>query len=379
MRHGTSFAIPAVASAVLWLAGCSASSHLLESKRVDYRSAAKVPTLEVPPDLTAPSADDRFAVPDAKNSGTTTFSTYTKEQGAAAKVPTVSVGLLPGQDKVKVEHAGTERWLVVKMRAEDVWPQLKLFWQENGFVLKTENLETGIMETDWTENRAKIPQDFIRNAIGKVFDDLYSTGERDKFRTRLERGSDPNTSEIYISHRGMEEIVSDVRNGVTRWQPRAPDPELEAIFLQRLMVRLGIEEIRAKTQLAEKGPENAKLRKGADGTSLLALNEAYDRAWRRVGIALDRVGFTVEDRDRSKGLYFVRYSDADSGNAKSAGLLSKLAFWRSDTKSANAQQYRIMVSDAGPTTDVKVLDKAGASANPDTAGRILTLLYQELK
>jgi len=376
----------AAASLMLVLAGCSASSNLLESKRVDYKSAAKLPTLEVPPDLTAPGSDDRFAVPEAKNSGTTTFSNYSKDKdkdkdkGATGTTGPSSGGVLPGVDKVKVERAGNERWLVVRMRPEDLWPQLKLFWQENGFVLKSENPDTGLLETDWAENRAKIPQDFIRNAIGKVFDDLYATAERDKFRTRLERGSEPGTSEIFITHRGMEEVVSDARNGVTRWQPRATDPGLEAEFLRRLMVRLGADEVRANAQLAQKAPENAKLSKAADGGSTLALNEAYDRAWRRVGLALDRVGFTVEDRDRSKGLYFVRYADSDGGSAKSGGILSKLAFWRSnDSKSASAQQYRILVSDGGPTTDIKVLDKAGGSPNPATAGRILALLYQELK
>lgn len=359
------------------LSGCSASSSLLESKRVDYKSAAKVPTLEVPPDLTAPSADDRYAMPDSKSAGAATFSNYSKDRAAAPQVNAASA-VLPAGDKVKLERSGAERWLVVRMAPEDLWPQLKIFWQEQGFVLKSENSQTGLMETDWAENRAKIPQDFIRRAVGKVFDDLYATAERDKFRTRLERGKEPGTSEIFISHRGMEEVVSDTRNGGTRWQPRATDPELEAEFLHRLMVRLGVEESQAVAQAAQATTENAKIRKGSDGASTLALNDAFDRAWRRVGLALDRVGFTVEDRDRSKGLYFVRYADSDTIASKSGGFLSKLAFWRSDAK-ASTQQYRIQVSEAGQNTDVKVLDKSGVSTASDTATRIIALLYQELK
>jgi outer membrane protein assembly factor BamC len=235
-----------------------------------------------------------------------------------------------------------------------------------------------VLETNWAENRAKLPQDIIRRTLGRVLDSVYSTNEQDKFRARIERTAQ-GTSEIYISHRGMEEVYTSAAKEETKWQPRLPDPELEAEMLRRLMVRFGVQDERAKAQLVATGNTipRATLTRG-QGT--LALNEQFDRAWRRVGLALDRVGFTVEDRDRSKGLYFVRYIDPeiDNKSADNKGWLSKLKFWGSSEK-PKTEQYRILVKGAEAGAEVNVLSKEGVRDRSETAGRILSLLYEQLK
>jgi outer membrane protein assembly factor BamC len=256
---------------------------------------------------------------------------------------------------------------------------VKEFWQETGFIVNVENPQSGIMETDWAENRARIPDGVIRNTLGKLLDQVYSTGERDKFRTRLERGVQPGTTEIYVSHRGMEEVYTNRELEQTRWQPRPANPDLEADMLRRMMVRLGVQEARAKTVLASvQSPARATFKKGADGAAL-SLDEQFDRAWRRVGLALDRVGFTVEDRDRSKGIYFVRYIDPelDSKSADNKGLLSRL--FSSSTNKQKQEQYRVLVKDVGERAEVNVLNKEGVLDQSTTANRILTLLYEQLK
>ena len=366
------FLIAGVASL---LGACSMS---LEQKKIDYKSAGKAPSLEVPPDLSAVSQDDRFAVPDTSGRGSATYSAYNKER--IANPQRDGANLLPELSNAHVERAGSERWLVVKATPEQVWPVIREFWQENGFLIKTENPETGIMETDWAENRAKIPQDVIRNVLGKVLDSLYSTPERDKFRTRLEPGKDTGTTDIYISHRGMYEVIQGGDGGSgTVWEPRPADPGLEAEFLRRLMVRFGVEQSRAKELLAaDSAPVRAKLTRLADGGSKLALDDPFDRAWRRVGLALDRVGFTVEDRDRSQGIYYVRYVDpeTDGDNNVKKGWFSKLAFWRSNNKKNSADKYQVKVSDA---SQISVLTKDGATDKSETANKILNLLYEQLK
>jgi outer membrane protein assembly factor BamC len=261
---------------------------------------------------------------------------------------------------------------------------VKEFWQSLGFLIKSENPETGVMETDWAENRAKIPYSPIRSLLGKVFDSAYSTGELDKFRTRLEHGSAPGTTEIYISHRGMVEVYTSKDESSTAWEPRPPDPGLEAEFLRRLMVRFGVHEARARAELAQGGEdvEHAKLVRAANSSGSLELDDPFDRAWRRVGLALDRVAFTVVDRDRSKGLYYVRYVDpqADSqSGSKDKGFLSKLEFWKSSKSEIKPQQYRILVQQAGKASEVRVLDKDGKQDNSDTGRRILSLLFGQLK
>ncbi len=361
------------------LAGCSSS--FLEGRKIDYKSAGKVPSLEVPPDLTAPSTDSKFVVPDVSPQGSATFSTYNRER--ATQPQAGSKDLLPEQPKVSVERAGSQRWLVVRATPEQVWPVVKEFWQELGFIIKTEMPESGVMETDWAEDRAKIPQDVIRSTLGKVLDSLYSTAERDKFRTRLERGKDASTTEIYISHRGMYEVLEGGDGGKkTIWQPRPSDPEMEAEMLRRLMVRFGVEETRAKTQLATAPvEERARINRAEDGSQTLLVLDPFDRAWRRVGLALDRVGFTVVDRDRSKGLYFVRYVDPEIDSKKEEkGVLSKLAFWNSsDSKAVGKEQYRIQVTEKAENSLVQVLNKDGKAENSDTAGKILKLLHAQLK
>lgn len=362
------------------LAGCSTS--LLESKRIDYKSAKQMQQpLEIPPDLTAPTRDDRFAVPDVAPRGIATYSAYTADragQPAASRGPDV----LATPETMRIERAGSQRWLVVAGTPDELWPQIKDFWLELGFILNIDSPDIGVMETDWAEDRAKIPQDFVRSALGKVLDGLFSTPERDKFRTRLEQGKDSGTVEVYISHRGMMEIYPTEAKDTTIWQPRPADPELEAEMLRRLMVHLGAEEARAEAALSPApAAERARITAGSDGQVSLSMEEPFDRAWRRVGLALDRIGFTVEDRDRAQGLYFVRYVDPDADTKNSdKSLMSKLAFWRSDEKPVQGgSEYRLRVQGQGSDSRVTVLTREGGADTSETAKRILGLLHNELR
>lgn len=359
------------------LSGCS-SIPMLKGKKLDYKSAGTLPPLEVPPDLTAPGADNQFKVPEADGKGTT-LSAYSKAR--ESRPESEASGVLPLDKDVKLERAGSERWLVVKASPDQVWPIVKDFWQSLGFIITKEDPATGVMETDWAENRAKIPQGPIRSVLGKFLDDMYSTPERDKFRTRLERGSQPGTTEIYVSHRGMYEVIKGGDGGdQTVWEPMPPDPGLEAEMLRRLMGRFGVDEAQAKSMVAAKPVETrAEVVRSGDETVALQLHDPFDRAWRRVGLALDRVGFTVEDRDRSKGIYYVRYADPEAESGNDSGFLSKLAFWRSKRDKTQQLEYRVQVEAAGAGSKVEVQDKQGQPERSKTAGRILDLLYEQLK
>ncbi|EXI75628.1 MAG TPA: outer membrane protein assembly factor BamC [Candidatus Accumulibacter phosphatis] len=368
---------------LLLLAGCTGS--LLEPKRIEYKTAgsSSVPPLEIPPDLTSPTRDDRYAVPDVAGKGTATYSQYAAERSPQARAQQKSE-VLPEVDQGRIERSGTQRWLVAAGTPDKLWGTVKEFWQETGFLIKLDLPDAGVMETDWAENRAKIPQDFIRNVLGKVIDSVYSTAERDKFRTRMEPGSTPGTTDIFISHRGMYEIFVSEGKDQTKWQPRPADPELEAEMLRRLMIHLGSEEKRASAALKaaqEKPFERARLTRGADGAGALEVEESFDRAWRRVGLALDRVAFTVEDRDRSRGLYFVRYVDPESDNEKKEeGFLSKLNPFKGSSAGKVQTQYRILVRATSSTrSTVQVVLPEGAVDQSDTAKKILNLLYDQLK
>lgn len=357
-----------LALAALLASGCS----VLEETRIDYKSAKQVNSLEVPPDLTQLARDSRYVLP-----GTTvTASGY---QATAAARPTGTAAPTQIGD-VRIERAGNQRWLVVDRTPDALWPALRDFWQENGFLLTLDQPQLGLMETDWAENRAKIPQDIIRATIGKLFDNLYSTGERDKFRTRVERNANGG-SDIFISHRGMVEVYSTERKDNTVWQPRPADPELEAEFLRRLMVKLGVSEEQSKAAIAAGvRPAVARL-ETVNGQPTVVIDENFDRAWRRVGLALDRSGFTVEDRNRAEGTYFVRYVPPDENTAsKEPGFFGRITGWFKSSPAPTApSRYRIRVAAAEGSTRVTVLDAQGQSAPSTDAQRIMQLLVEDLK
>lgn len=352
--------------ALLALCAQLAACSVFEPDRIDYKSAAKAPSLEVPPDLTQLSRDSRFAVP----GGPVTASSYQLGQAS----PTMPVAATAVGD-VRIERAGDQRWLVVNRPADQIWQPVRDFWQENGFLLTQDQPNLGIMETDWAENRAKIPQDMIRNFLGKIFDSAYSTAERDRFRTRLERSPSGGT-EVYISHRGMVEVYATRERDQTVWQPRPADPELETEMLRRLMVKLGVSEQQSQAITQSAAPQPAARVEKAGDTPVVRLDEGFDRAWRRVGLTLDRTGFTVEDRDRSKGLYFVRYV-APNPDRKEPGMLGRL-FSRSERAEAPLK-YQIAVRSEGAASTVSVLDANGAPEASANAQRIVQVIADDLK
>ncbi|WP_374049945.1 outer membrane protein assembly factor BamC [Nitrosomonas sp. sh817] len=361
--------------------GCKTIDLFPDTKTIDYKSAGRLPALDIPPDLVQPAIDERYSIPELSSSGSATFSSYNNERGG--QQTTGMSALLPSSiQNVHIERSGTQRWLVIPQSPDLVWPVVKEFWQELGFLIKIEIPEAGIMETDWAENRAKIPQDFIRTFISTFLDSIYSTAERDKFRTRLERSETGNT-EIYISHRGMTETLEGNLNRSV-WQPRPADPDLEAEMLSRLMMRFGVEEQKAKMELLT-GRSSTYERAFIDKeeTSLLVY-EAFDRSWRRVGLALDRIGFTVEDRNREEGIYYVRFVDLNKDSKKKGddeGILSNIMFWRSgDKDDSKAAKYRIHVHNAGTnSSNITLSNDDGSAVNSVMASRILKLLHEQLK
>jgi outer membrane protein assembly factor BamC len=345
----------------LMLGACSS----LQTDKVDYKSTAKAPPLDIPPDLSQLSKDARYTMV----GGTVSATGYQANQNATAKtaIAALSVG------DVRIERNGNQRWLVVKRAPEKLWDGVKDFWQESGFLLAMDQSNLGIMETDWAENRAKIPQDGIRNALGKLLDSFYSTAERDKFRTRLERDADGNT-EIFISHRGVKEVYVSERDSQTVWQPRPADPELEAEFLRRLMVKLGATQEQAAAMMATNSVKPAAVPSEINGQPVAIIEEGFDRAWRRVGLALDRTGFTVEDRDRKQGIYFVRYV-APTENTE-PGFFARMF---SSTPTSAPLKFQIAVRSQGERSTVSVLDAQGAPESSANAKRIVKVIADDIK
>ncbi len=355
-------------AAAMALSACS--TNLLEGDKIDYKSATKGSTLEVPPDLTQLSRDSRYAIPGGPVSAAAMQAGQAAQPSGTANAAATQIG------DVRIERDGNQRWLVVNRPADKLWEPVRDFWQESGFNLEQADSSVGIMETDWAENRAKLPQDFIRATLGKLLDSIYSTGERDKFRTRLERNASGGT-EIFITHRGMTEVYTTSNKDSTVWQPRPADPELETEFLRRLMVKLGVSQEQSKAVVAATGARTQAARMATvNNQPVVQLDEGFDRAWRRVGLALDRTGFTVEDRNRNEGTYFVRYV-APNADKKEPGFFGKL--FSSSGPATPPLKYRIVVRSQGEASTVSVLNEAGAPESSANAERIVRVITDDLK
>ncbi len=361
-----------LALALIALLGCSTKlDNLLPDRRPDYRQSKVAQTLEVPPDLTASTIDDTLVAPELSPVGSASLSAYAGERAGAQPQARREEAVLPAQTGISLEQDGAQRWLAVSASAEQVWPKVREFWISNGFALKRDDPTIGILETDWVENRADIPEDGIRRVLKQFLDFAYSAPTRDRFRTRLERAADGKSTEIYLTHSGVEEVAvggaSASASNTFVWQRRPPSPELEAEMLKRLTVFLGASEQRAarsaQAGATSAGPRARLVEQG--GESQLLINEDYSRSWRLVGLALDSSSYAVEEQNRGQGLYVVEYRDPEQENRKPGdeGWLAKLAFWRGRADAPPpGTRYRVRLAGQGQQTAVVVRD---ASDQPD--------------
>jgi outer membrane protein assembly factor BamC len=364
--------ISAALLAVCSLAACDTLDNYFAGDKVDYSTASAAPSLAVPPGLSTPTLDKQFTAPPATAA----------LGGVPDRIKTVSGNLtvgVPSQGDplgMHVEHDAKQSWLVVDGRTpEQLWPQLNDFWTKNGFVLTTDSAPTGVLETDWAENRAKIPDDWFRKSIGRLLDSVYSSGTRDRFRTLVERG--PNgTTDIFITHHGMEEVSTGQDKETTRWVDAPRDRNLEIAFTKRLMETFGLTTEQAQ-QLVAQAPAVDRVQTQADGSaSTLILREPFDRAWLHVGVALDRSNYTVASSDKGRGLYTVSYVDL-AQETKADGLLSKL-FGSKTSRPQPGKQYLVSVKPVDNGAQVAVIDPSGQPDGSSDAKRLVTQLHSQL-
>ncbi len=362
--------------ALLLLSGCGNVNELLgREESVNYKGAVRGDRLSIPPDLTQAASDPRYAAP---ASGSTTYSQY-QEQGqqAAQKQASangVQTNVLPQQNDMRVERDGSLRWLSVDRAPEAVFPRLVEFWGEQGFVVTVSDAKAGLIQTEWTENRAKVPEGWIRSVLGGILDQVFDSGERERFRTRLERVG--NRTEVYVSHEQMiERRIGGYDGSQVAWEHGEEDPGLNAAMLARMLVFLGsdVEQARTLVAQAENQPQRPQIEQTeATGDAVLRVAEPFDRAWRRVGIALDSGGFSVDDRDRSAGEYYVRYLDTDTGQKRQEPNVFSRIF--GTEQGSQAEQYRLVLREEGGQTLVSVLNAQGQRDTTPTARRLLSVL-----
>ena len=382
-----------VLSLPIALSACSSLSDTFSQETIQYETSDSRAPLEIPPDMNSVPMSDRYSVPTRPQTvwASQQQAEQNAEQGNSAPVSQV----LPVGEVAQIMREGNNRWIHVNLPPEQVWPIVQDFWNTVGLTLARQDASVGVMETNWAENRAKLPQDIIRATLGKVIDMVYSTGERDQYRARLER-SETGGTDIYVTHRSMVEVVKNISgdNDTTVWQPGPTDPEMEAEMITRLSQRINAEfdphAVAASKQEHQKQVEElaayqptesiSQLEQDADGVATsIFIKEGFERAWRRVALAIDRMGFTVEDRDRSRGFFLVRYLDEQYEEEQR----SQQGFWKNvfsrDTP-VEAPQYVIYLQPISETeTRVHVLGPDGKADTTGVAPKILTLLSEQTR
>jgi len=351
----------------LTIGGCgSINRWVAQEDAVDYRSTSPGAgnPLSIPPDLTQVGQNAPFRAPE----GSATFSQFERQIQAAGSASGPQI--LPASDVARVVRDGNLRWLMVKLPAETVFPKVVNFWTDQGFTIQSQDASAGLIQTDWAEDRAKVPEDWLKGTLGYIFNSLFDSGERERFRTRLERVD--GGTEIYISHDQRVETATGDNTGF-RWVAGRENPELNAAMLARLMVALGASTEQARTLVANAEPASTTPQITRQITQAsLTLNEDFDRAWRRVGLAIDSAGFAVEDRDRSSGEYFIRYLDTDTGRKIEQPSFFGRLFGRKGT--AEAQTYRVHIAQQGGQSLVSIRNEQGQPENSETTRRIVTVL-----
>ena len=352
----------------------------------DYHSSRPLSPLEVPPDLISDPRSQQAAPAYGKDD--VKYSDFSEQQTGKASIESgIASAAEPSEAASKtsramyIERAGSQRWLVVNESMDRIWPRLNTFVLEKGLAIAREDKTTGIIETDWAENHANSVLRGSQKYLGKWIGSLYTTGTRDRFRIRVEPGRESGSSEVYLTHRGMTEVVTQeggVDPQATAWQPSGPDPELEAEMLTLLMISLGATRTEATENLASPEPdkERATLVTVAGEAPFLTIENSLDIAWRRVGQTLDRVGFMVEDRNRKDGIYFVRYGDPEVYEKKK-GFLGKL--FKGDGGELSTEEYQIILAGRDNRTAVRVAGTDGKPAPDKVSEQILSLLYEQLK
>ncbi len=364
----------------IWLVGCSSLESYLPTGRVDYRASTPTAGLEVPPDIRNLPLEDPLAVP-------VTTANLSDQQRSVSRANFGSA-VLQTPENLQIQRLGDRQWLIANQSAEVLWPQLKAFWTEKGFALQRDEPQLGILETEWKENRADIPQDAVRRLLGNVLDLVYSAATRDKYRLRLERISE-NRTEIYLTHYGIEEVLtgdtgrrSPDADGPIMWQNRPRDPELEIEMLRRLMVHLGVTEQTASAQLVstnDAATTTRTRRSTMAGTEGLLIEKDYNQAWRSVGLALDGSSFVVQDQNRGDGRYTVEFFPEGSprNNANSGGFWSNMAFWRS-RQPTRGTLYWVRLADLQGQTFVVVQTPEGQPETSRISDQLLDTIAKNL-
>jgi outer membrane protein assembly factor BamC len=338
----------------LTLAGCSTGSGVGDGPR--YQASRQLDTLEVPPDLIGPAMERAYRIPDAPGERISARDLEQETRTAPRRATGATPVILPGSPDIQLQRDGQTRWLSVAASPEALWPQFREFWRTQNLILERDEPTIGIMETQWAENRAGIPLGTTRSILARAIGTLYDAGTRDQYRLRVERRDDGGT-DVFISHRGAVE-EGGPEGMASRWVIRDSDASLEAEMLSRLLVFLTTGEVSGTAVAAEEADDFEQTGQvdlvERDGVPMLVIRGEPDALWRRLGLALDRTGFMVDEQDRSTGSFLVTYRPDIADDAEKPGFFGRL-FGGRGARSREDARYQVRMLAEGDGRDLQIV------------------------
>jgi len=354
--------------------GCSTVDSVMDTTNaINYKKSNSVKTLEFPPDLTAPEFDRAFTLP-ASGGVSASVVNQQRSNGYSNGYSNGSLTVLPSVTTMRIGGSDGTRWLDVDASANNLWPQIRDFWRSLGIDVVKDEPRIGIMLTEWAENRAGLPKDWLRQALGNILQGIFDAGTRDQYRVRVEKLAADKTR-IYLTHKGSEKIITETGVG---WELRPPKRELEAEMLNRLHAFLQGDKYSATKNINESDAAQTMslvTLVTEDGRPILQIHERYNKAWARTSVMLERMGLSVESRKQAQGIYGVVYNGDEKGE-NTGGFLARF-FQGKRTFLTKGSVYQVHIRDAGRLVELKVMDEDGIPLPVDQSKKILARLKQE--
>ena len=320
------------------LASSGGAGRLLEHRGMLRRRQGRLPLdvstrttgLEVPPDLTQLAKDTRYQ---PSTSGVISASTF---QTAPALRPALRPRLPPacgapaapargrrrrGRDDAddradavgsfKIERLGNDRWLSTTLTPEQVYPA-------GAHLLEGQRLQPRPGPSGSRRARDRLGREPRQAAAATSSAHRSASCSRTAYSDqRARQVPHPGRAHARPAATSTSPIAAWKRStsasarSRTVWQPRPADPSARG----RVPVPPDGRSSAPRTRKPRRSPPprptapprgarrraRARARPTGRRRRPCRLDDGFDRAWRRVGLALDRSGFTVEDRDRGPG------------------------------------------------------------------------------
>jgi len=305
----------------LFISGCfypdlekNNDSLTKENLTFNYYSDKSVSSLEVPPDLTSPNYQNAFRLNNLAPNAKKNFISNSEDNENSE--------ILKSSSDIQIMKDGARRWLEIDKDSETVW-QLSLdFFKKMGFNIEISNKKTGIIQTNFLENRPRpnLPKSSI-NVIKQVFQDFgksYSLGSIDRYRIRIEPNN--NKTEVFLTLDQMQEVVSKTDGNVshTVYQAAVRNESIEVEMLYKLMVFLGGDAATSREKIISSSvKENTpifEIKDSLNGYAKLVVNMNVVEAWDNISWALDQARVDIEDKDfMEKTFYLNAARTSDNG------------------------------------------------------------------